>query len=124
LFDRLRRGQEGRMPEDIELLPDELLRVETKGDSTETVIAVEGELDASGAGWFGACVSKALETRPDSIDIDFRGLTFMDSSGLRSLLLARAAVHEARVAFRITESTPALRHLVERTGLLPLLLDQ
>jgi anti-anti-sigma factor len=49
-------------------------------------------------------------------------VTYVDSSGLRSLLLARAAADDAGVAFRIDDPSPELRRLIERTGLRPLLL--
>jgi anti-anti-sigma factor len=55
--------------------------------------------------------------------IDARGLTFVDSSGLRSLLLARDAAIQAGVSFHIREASPMLRSLAERTGLGRLLLD-
>jgi anti-anti-sigma regulatory factor len=54
--------------------------------------------------------------------IDGGRLTCMDSSGLRSLLLARAAAIQAGAAFYISEASP-VRRLAERTGLRGLLLD-
>jgi anti-sigma B factor antagonist len=111
------------MPDDVEQWP-ELLRVEATGDDTDPVIVVDGELDASGTRWFEGCVAAALQKRPGSIAIDAGGLTYMDSSGLRSFLIARAAAEEAGVAFRISQPSPALRHVVERTGLTGRLLDE
>jgi anti-sigma B factor antagonist len=104
--------------------PGDLARVEPKGAATETAIIVDGELDISGATGFLAHVREAIDSRPGSIAVDARGLTFMDSSGLRSFLLARAAAVEAGVAFRISDPSPTLRHLVQRTGLQSLLLDE
>ena len=51
-------------------------------------------------------------------------LSFMDSSRLRSMLIARAAADEAGVRFRIAQASPAVRRLVERTGLQNRLLDE
>jgi anti-anti-sigma factor len=112
------------MPDEAEPWPVALFRAEATGDDREPVIIVEGELDASGTDWFGACVSAVLERHPTSIAVDARGLSFMDSSGLRSLLVARAAAEEAGVPFRITEPSPAVRRMVERTGLQTRLLDE
>jgi anti-sigma B factor antagonist len=111
------------MPDDTEQWP-ELLHVEATGDDTSPVIVVEGEFDASGTRWFEGCVAAALQKHPGSIAIDAGGLTFMDSSGLRSLLVAQAAAKDAGVAFRISQPSPALRHMVERTGLQGRLLDE
>ena len=110
-------------------MPDEpwpvaLFRAVATGDDVDPVIIVEGEFDASGTDWFGACVSAVLQRHPASIAVDARGLSFMDSSGLRSMLIARAAAEEAGVRFRISQPSPAVRRLVERTGLRNRLLDE
>jgi anti-sigma B factor antagonist len=112
------------MPDDAEPWPAALFRAEATGDDIDPVIIVEGELDASGTDWFGACVSAVLQRHPTSIAVDARGLRFMDSSGLRSMLIARAAAEDAGVRFRITQPSPAVRRLVERTGLRNPLLDE
>jgi anti-sigma B factor antagonist len=71
---------------------------------------------------FGGCVREVLQQDPTSIAIDSHGVGFIDSSGLRSLLLARAAAEQAGVAFRISQPSPAVRRMVERTGIHALLL--
>ena len=40
------------------------------------------------------------------------------------MLLARAAAEEAGVALRISQPSPAVRRMVERTGIHALLLDE
>lgn len=42
----------------------------------------------------------------DSITVDARGLTFIDSSGLTALLRAREAAVDAGVAFRLSARHP------------------
>jgi anti-sigma B factor antagonist len=116
------RGQQGRVERNDELLPSELLHVEAHGSGTETIITLEGDLDMSSTDQFGGCVGEVLEQHPMSIAIDAHGVAFMDSSGLRSLLLARAAAEQAGVAFRISQPSPAVRRMVERTGIHALLL--
>ena len=110
------------MPNDTEPLLAEPLTVAISGNRTETIVTIDGEFDAGGTGWFGACIGTALETHPGTMTIDAHGLTFMDSSGLQALLCARAAAAEAGVAFRISEPSAVFRHLAERTGLQGLLL--
>jgi anti-sigma B factor antagonist len=104
--------------------PGALFRAEATGDDIDSVIVVEGEFDASGTDGFGACVSAVLQRHPTSIAVDARGLSFLDSSALRSLLIARAAAEEAGVRFRISQPSLAVRRLVERTGLREQLLDE
>jgi anti-anti-sigma factor len=102
----------------------ELLNVETTSEGTDAVIRLSGELDVSAAKWFVAYVATVLEQHPASIRLDARDLSFLDSSGLRSLLLARHAATEAGVAFRVSDPSPPLRHKLERTGLQAVLLDE
>jgi anti-sigma B factor antagonist len=87
------------------------------GDSIEAVITIDGEFDISSTEWFEARVGAELRKQPGSLVVDAPGLTFLDSSGLRSLLRARAAANHAGVAFRVADPSPVLRRLVERTGL-------
>lgn len=110
--------------EDVESLRGEVLNVVTTSHGTETFIVIDGELDAGGSEWFGACVSAVLKKGPGLMAIDARGVTFLDSSGLRSLLLARAAADNAGVSFRIDDPSPELRRFIERTGLRSLLLNE
>jgi hypothetical protein len=70
----------------------------TAGD-IDPVIDLEGEFDATSSDWFGACFAAVLARHPTSIAIDARGLSFMDSSGLRSMLIARGAAEDAGVPF-------------------------
>jgi len=122
-FSGLADGQYPRTQENGEAMASELLHVETTATGTETVMAIAGEFDVSSTESFGADVGAALDHHPGSITIDARGVTFIDSSGLRSLLLARGAAVAAGVPFRLSEPSPVLLNRVERTGLRHLLLD-
>ena len=102
----------------------ELLNVETTHEGTDAVLRLTGELDMSSAEWFGACVGTVLASDPRSIRIDAQGLTFLDSSGLRSLLLARRAADQAGVAFHVSDPSRPLRNMVERTGVQDLFLEE
>jgi anti-sigma B factor antagonist len=123
-FEATGGGQHGHVELDAELVQPESLRIEARRSATETVLTLEGELDLSGSEWFGTWVRVVLEAHPGTIAIDARGLTYTDSSGLRSLLLAHESAQEAGASFRIDNPSPELRHLVERTGLQALLLDE
>jgi anti-anti-sigma factor len=110
--------------DDLELSPPELLQLDAHDTAPETVITLDGELDMSSSEWFGAFFGTVLEKHPTAIAIDARGLSFMDSSGLRSLLRARASAGDTGVGFRIDNPPPELRRVVERTGLVGVLLDE
>jgi len=112
------------MSDDADPWPAELFCAQATGDDNDPVIVVEGDFDASGTDWFGACFAAVLARHPTSIAIDAGGLSFMDSSGLRSVLIAGGAAEDAGVRFRITQASPVVRRLFERTGLKKRLLGE
>lgn len=112
------------MSDDAEPVRAEVLRVEGKQNHSGTTITLEGEFDMTGTQRFWAFVTEALAEDPRAITVDASGLEFIDSSGLLALLRARDAAVEAGVAFRVSDPSPALRRLVEVTGVKDLLPDQ
>jgi anti-sigma B factor antagonist len=99
------------------------LHVKAEQDRTGTTIILEGEFDLTGTERFWAFFSAALAASPRSIILNARGLTFIDSSGLKALLDARAAATDAGAAFCVSEPSPALRRIAEITGIEDLLED-
>jgi anti-anti-sigma factor len=109
------------MSEDAEPYGADVLRLEVRQDPTGTTIALEGEFDMTGSERFSVLIDDALAANARSITLHAGGLEFIDSSGLLALLRARDAVTEAGVEFRISDPSPALRRIVEATGLEDLL---
>jgi anti-sigma B factor antagonist len=99
------------------------LQVKVEQNRAGTTIILEGEFDLTGSDRFWASFSEALAARPRSITLDAPGLTFIDSSGLKALLHARAAATDTGVAFRVSEPSPELRRIAEITGVEDLLED-
>ena len=108
------------MSDDAEPSLGDALYVEVNYDGAATIIVI-GEFDMSGASRFWAHVSEALATRPASMIVEARGLTFIDSSGLSALLRARDAAAEAGVAFGVKEPSSGLRRIAEICGVEDLL---
>ena len=52
------------------------------------VVRLAGELDLAQADNFSQELARAEESEPDVLVVDLRGVTFMDSTGLRLLLAA------------------------------------
>jgi anti-sigma B factor antagonist len=65
------------------------LVVDSKSEGDEIVLTLHGELDLTSAPVFEREARAAESTNPSRIVIDLAGLEFMDSTGLRALLLAR-----------------------------------
>lgn len=76
---------------------------------------LHGELDLATIAVLEELVLDAL---PDQrVVLDLRGLHFVDSSGLRGLLLLRRRVDEAGGRLVLREPTPSVRRVLEVSGL-------
>jgi anti-anti-sigma factor len=89
--------------------------VDTAGDGP--VIKVVGELDASNVATLSTVVDYHVEKHPRVLSFDLAGLSFIDTSGIASLISARNAVG----AVRILHPSPAVRSIIELTGLADIL---
>ena len=100
------------------------LDIETSQGRTKATVTLEGSLDQHSSASFRDCVDEALGARPTFVVVDAQGLTFVDASGLAALVRARRAASEAGVAFRVSDASPALRHVAEEAGFRALLSDE
>lgn len=85
-------------------------------DGDRAVIALDGELDLATVEDLDAEVDR-LAARPD-IDllvIDLRELAFMDSSGLRSVVLAEARLREHGKGFALVRGAEVVQRVFEIT---------
>jgi anti-anti-sigma factor len=81
------------------------------------VLAVLGELDVAAADAFGGAV-QALRPLTQPLAIDLDGVGFVDSSGLRSLLLAHlASIEDTTAALRLRNVPDRVTRLIELAGL-------
>jgi anti-sigma B factor antagonist len=96
----------------------ELIGYDEVGASIEVVpgspptIAVSGEIDFAVGDWFSAELARHVAAASGTVVLDLSGVTFMDSSGI-AVLLATARATE----FRICAASPAVRRVIELTGL-------
>jgi anti-anti-sigma factor len=97
--------------------PDETITITTRRDGDTVVVTVVGELDMHSAAVLASALTTALDGSPREIDIDGRGLSFADSAGLRSLLMARDEAEARGVLLRLTHVSDPLDRLLEMTGL-------
>jgi anti-sigma B factor antagonist len=87
-------------------------------------MAIAGEVDVAVSERMRAVIG-ALTDVPGilHVDIDCREVTFVDSAGLRALLLARADAQLAGASWYFASSSPALRRLLDLAGAPELLAD-
>lgn len=94
------------------------LSVEVRtGQVGEVVIVVGGELQQSTVAAFRQAVTEALAAHPASLVIDLTQITFMDSSGLSSLVGARHAGDRVDCRVSLSGVSPTLRRTLHTTGL-------
>ncbi len=90
------------------------LRDETSNEHPGVaVLSVSGELDVSNAETLESAIAQVCEGRPEELVFDLRELSFMDSAGIA--LLHGGARRVPNV--RLRDPTPAVRRVVEVTGL-------
>jgi anti-anti-sigma factor len=88
---------------------------EEPGGDGERVIRLRGELDIESAPDLERVL---LRSRPagQRVVVDLTELKFMDSTGLRVLLRARAAAEEGRWEINLRNVPPTIRRLFDMTG--------
>lgn len=92
------------------------LTVSSHQSGATVTIELVGELDLHGAPRLTAAIQKAVSQRPDSIDLDTQGLSFIDSSGLRTLLVGWHEAEAVAVKLRIVKTSPAVDQILAMTG--------
>jgi anti-sigma B factor antagonist len=80
-------------------------------------VRLEGELDLSTAATFQEAVVDLMESGWSSILVDLGGLTFMDSSGLRTAFELDTEASRRGIALRLTGANESVLRLFSLTGL-------
>jgi anti-anti-sigma factor len=84
-------------------------------------IAPIGELDIATAPQFEEAIIAATSEPVSELVLDLRGLTFMDSTGLRTLAQANLKAEQAGTALSIWRGSRQIERVLEISGLGPLL---
>jgi anti-anti-sigma factor len=79
-------------------------------------LAFSGDLDLASARDFEERLEEAIQARPATITLDLRGLGFLDSRGLRSILGAQELCEQAGCRMIVIPGESA-RRLFELTGI-------
>jgi anti-sigma B factor antagonist len=96
--------------------PVRTLEFETTRNAAVAVIAATGELDLSGAQILQAELDR-LDAEPDvgTVVLDLRGLEFLDSSGLRLVVLADMRARETGRRFVLVRGPETVHRVFEIT---------
>jgi anti-anti-sigma factor len=91
---------------------------EVSGDGTSVRLRLDGEVDADTVHLVEDAMSPALDPRCTRLVVDLADVSFMDSSGLRVLVVARNALDDRGAEIVIADVNDQLRRLFEISGLI------
>ncbi len=94
------------------------LEVETRQtDSGITVVAPTGRLDVAGAPALKDAISEVVKSGPPRIVIDMEGVSFVDSTGLGSVISALKQIRGSQGELRLAAPNQQARVVLELTTL-------
>jgi anti-sigma B factor antagonist len=99
-----------------------VLRITSDPDTGRTLV-IEGELDASTVAPVEAAVDELLAVPEPLVRVDARRVTFIDSQGIRALLVAHERAERDGVALVVEPASPVVQRLLRLAGV-PWLLDR
>ncbi|HSD22903.1 MAG TPA: STAS domain-containing protein [Solirubrobacterales bacterium] len=80
------------------------------------LLRLEGELDMAGVDRFERLLPGGRTPGTSTFVVDLRGLTFIDSSGLRALIMADQRVREEGGRFIVVRGPDRVNEVLEMTG--------
>ncbi|GGM26504.1 hypothetical protein GCM10010129_83730 [Streptomyces fumigatiscleroticus] len=81
-----------------------------------TVLSLQGEVDLYTAARLRPALAAGTAGSCPRLVVDFRGVSFMDSSGLNALLAAHRVMRDTPGWLRLAGLRPVVRRVVEITG--------
>jgi anti-anti-sigma factor len=82
-----------------------------------TLLELGGECDAASLEPLNGALTDAVEQAAEEVVVDLEKVTFLDSVALGALTAAAKRVHAQGRAFRVIRPSPAIRRVIEITGL-------
>ena len=83
--------------------------------SGETTLSIQGEIDAANVATLGSALSTAIHGS-NVVTVDFSGVDFIDSSGIRCLLQARLEANRSAVEMRVVDVRPQTMRVLTIAG--------
>jgi anti-anti-sigma factor len=96
-----------------------IIGIDRRGDTPTQRITVAGDVDAVSAGDLHQAVIGVLRRQPpERIEIDLHRVTFLDSAGIRALLLCHRDAQSVDCRLTLTDPPPMAYRVLQITGLL------
>ena len=93
------------------------MNITVKGNPEALTIVADGIIDSSSAPEFETAVKEACETSKN-VTIDFSGVEFISSAGLRVLLLAQKGLSASNGSVTLINVNESVREVFELTGIM------
>jgi anti-anti-sigma factor len=93
------------------------LRIEAREAGGVTYMTLGGEFDLAAIEQFESAIGKLEANEPETLVIDLSELDFMDSSGLRALVMADQRARQRGRRLAIVPGPPSVRRVFEITQL-------
>ena len=94
----------------------EVLEIDVTDRGGMRVLRLSGELDMAGVDQFERLLIADGAPEAGRIVVDLRGLTFIDSSGLRALIMADQRVRDEGGHFVVVRGSDRVNQVLEMTG--------
>ena len=105
------------MTHGAEVIVDQSLSIRVSRDGGALVLGLSGELDLENAATLDDQLARAEDSDAQKIVLDLRGLRFIDSSGLKSILIATRRSREDGNRLGILRGRGEVASLLEVTGI-------
>ena len=90
----------------------------TAESPTTTTVVVSGELDAATSPQLDESLEALIDAGVTHLVVDLSDVSFLDSSGLRSIIRALNAIGERQGTLRVSGVSTAVQRILEVTGML------
>jgi anti-anti-sigma factor len=94
------------------------LTMQVTHDAGVSRIVPIGEIDMASANTFETVAEQVVLSHPERIELDLSGVEFIDSSGLRSIVVLRNRSRLEGIDLCATGLSPAAERILELTGLI------
>jgi len=88
-----------------------------QADNGATVVAPTGRLDVAGAPALKDAIAEAVKSGPPRVVIDMEGVSFVDSTGLGSVIAALKQIRSSQGELRLAAPNQQVRVVLELTTL-------
>ena len=93
------------------------LKIKREQASSTHTLRLSGELDLMSAGLLETSIAESCADGARQVVLDMSDLRFMDSTGLRSLLVSQEVCTVNDCAFAIGSLTPQVKRLLQLSGM-------